>query len=380
MFSDATFFQELALTRQYLHQHPELSGEEVQTTAFIKNFLQKQGITVLNTSLATGVIAEIGTSDQKTIGLRADIDALPITEVTQLSYASVNQGVMHACGHDFHTASLLGAAILLKKYEKQLPGKVQLVFQPAEEIFQGALQVMAAVDMTKWSGLVGFHNAPNLPLGVIGSKESKQMASVDRFHVTIQGVGTHAAHPDQGNDPIVTGAQIITNLQAIVSRHVPAGEQAVLSITHVNAGNTWNVIPDKFQFEGTIRTFDETLRQKIIRQMKSVVSHTAESFDQIAMIDWITGPGPINNNPQLYSLLSTAFSEVAVETVSLPSNLGGEDFAFYQEKVPTFFASIGTGKNIPLHHPAFLVDDDALKYSVNYYLRAVECLLDINLG
>lgn len=377
MFLETDFFQQLALTRQYLHQHPELSGEEIQTTAFIKDFLQKENITVLETELKTGVIAEIGTSDGPTIGLRADIDALPITEETQLPYTSVHPGVMHACGHDFHTTSLLGAAIILKKNEARLPGKIRLVFQPAEEIFQGAKQVMDAVDLSSWSAMVGFHNAPELPLGAIGARASKQMASVDRFFVTIQGIGTHAAHPDQGSDPIVTGSQIISNLQAIISRHIPASEQAILSVTHVNAGNTWNVIPDKFQFEGTIRTFDETLRKKIIDQMKKIVTHTAESFGQIATIDWITGPGPVNNDPKLFKQLSLAIPAIAKETVALKSNLGGEDFAFYQEQVPTFFASIGTGKGIPLHHPAFLIDDEALVYSVNYYLKTVETLFDL---
>lgn len=375
MFQDKTFFQELKETRQHLHQHPELSNQEWQTTAFIKQFLQEHQIKILDTDLKTGVIAEIGLSDEKTIGLRADIDALPITELTELPYASIHSSVMHACGHDFHTASLLGAAAILKQREASLPGKVRLIFQPAEEVFQGAKQIIQATDIRQLGALVGFHNAPDLPLGTIGARLDRQMASVDRFDITIHGVGSHAAHPDQGNDPIVTGSQIISSLQAIIPRHIPASEQAVLSITHVEAGQTWNVLPADFRFEGTIRTFNETVRQTIIKQLKQIVHGLVSSYGQTVTIDWITGPGPVTNDASLYPLLTTAISEIS-EFVTLESNLGGEDFAFYQEYVPTFFASIGTGKKIPLHHPAFLVDDDALIYSVNYYLKAVETLLE----
>lgn len=377
MYTEQEFFQELAKIRQFLHQYPELSEYEHQKTAFIRQYLSEHGITILKTNLETGIIAEIGEQEGKIIGLRADIDALPIQEVTDLPFSSVNDGVMHACGHDFHTASLLGAAFLLKEQEKNLPGKVRLVFQPAEEIFQGAKKVIEAVDFSKWDALVGFHNAPNLPLGTIGFRQSKQMASVDRFQVKIQGVGSHAAHPDQGNDPIVTGSQIISNLQAIIPRHIPASEQAILSITHVEAGNTWNVLPDSYLFEGTIRTFDDAIRQKIIQQFKKTIYNLTDIYQQTAEIEWITGPGPVNNDPELFTSLSHAFDEIAEDLIQLPSNLGGEDFAFYQEKVPIFFASIGTGTGIPLHHPAFLIDDDALVYSVNYYLKAVETLLTV---
>lgn len=380
MVVDTAFFDKLTAIRHHLHQYPELSGQEFETTAFIKKILQEHHISIVETTLKTGVIAEIGTKEEVIIGLRADIDALPILEATNLDYASVNAGAMHACGHDFHTTSLLGAAILLKQYEDQLPGKVYLIFQPAEEIFQGAKEVIDVLDFSHWSGLVGFHNSPDLPLGAISARLSRQMASVDRFHVIIHGTGTHAAHPDQGNDPIVTGSQIITNLQAIISRHVPASEQAVLSITHVEAGSTWNVIPDTFQFEGTLRTFDETVRETIIQQTKKIIQNTADNYNQTVTIDWITGPGPVNNDEALYQLITPAVTSIGTEFIAAKSNLGGEDFAFYQEHVATYFASIGTGKGIPLHHPAFLIDDHALTYSVHYYLKAVETLLQINLG
>ncbi|GMA08165.1 hydrolase [Tetragenococcus halophilus subsp. flandriensis] len=375
MYNDPTFFNKLTHIRRHIHQHPELSGQEYQTTAYIRNFLEERNIKILESKLDTGLIAEIGKSDGKIIGLRADIDALPISEKTQLSYKSINEGVMHACGHDLHTTSLLGAAELLKQHEENLPGKVRLIFQPAEEIFQGAQLVLNTVDFNDWSALVGFHNAPDLPLGAIGFRESKQMASVDRFHGIIYGDGTHAAHPEQGSDPIVTGSQIVANLQAIVSRHVPANEQVVVSITHTTAGNTWNVIPNEFHFEGTVRTFDNEVREKVLHLLEKIVHNTADSFDQTADVNWITGPGPLNNDLKLFKKLSSSFTKNKRNVVPLDTNLGGEDFAFYQEHVPTFFASIGTGKNFPLHHPEFLVDDAALVYTVNYYLDVVKELL-----
>ena len=375
MFKEDHFFQELTITRQKLHQIPELSGKEYLTTQFIKNYLETQGIRILDTQLETGLVAEIGLNSGPIIGLRADIDALPVQEETQVAYQSQHKDVMHACGHDFHTASLLGAAKLLKEREQELPGTIRLIFQPAEENFQGAKAVIETVAFDDWDALVGFHNSPTLPLGTIGHGEAKQTASVDRFFVTVHGTGTHAAHPEQGSDPIVTGAQMITNLQAIISRHIPASEEAILSVTHVKAGQTWNVIPEQFVFEGTIRTFDAQIRQQVHLLLERIVHNTADSYLQTANVEWIIGPGSVENNVTLQQTLTPSLTKVAREVLTLSPSLGGEDFAYYQEHVPTYFAWIGTGTQIPLHHPAFSVDDQALYYAVNYYLNAVETLL-----
>ena len=375
MFKEAGFFTELSVTRQKIHQFPELSGKEFLTTQFIKSYLEAEGIRILDTKLKTGLVAEVGVNTGKVIGLRADIDALPVQEATNVSYRSKNKGVMHACGHDFHTASLLGAAKLLKQKEQEIPGKVRFVFQPAEEIFQGAKSVIENIDFQDWDALVGFHNSPTLPLGVVGQGITKQTANVDRFLVTVHGTGTHAAHPEQGSDPIVTGAQIITNLQAIVSRHLSASEKAVVSVTHVKAGETWNVIPDQFIFEGTVRTFHPTVRQKIHQMIDRIVKNTADNYQQIARVDWVVGPSSVENHKDLTQKITPVLANVAKEIVTLPPSLGGEDFAYYQEHVPTYFAWIGTGTKFPLHHPAFTVDDRALVYSVNYYLQAVDALL-----
>ncbi len=375
MFKEEKFFKELSATRQKIHQFPELSGKEFLTTQLIQSYLEAEGIRILETNLKTGLVAEVGVNTGKVIGLRADIDALPVQEATNVIYRSKNQGVMHACGHDFHTASLLGAAKLLKQKEQSLSGKVRFVFQPAEEIFQGAKAVIENLNFKDWDALVGFHNSPTLPLGVIGHGEAKQTASVDRFIVTIRGIGTHAAHPEQGSDPVVTGTQIITNLQAIVSRHIPASEQAIVSVTHVKAGETWNVIPDQFIFEGTVRTFRPEIRQKIHQMIERMVHNTADNYQQRASVDWVIGPGSVENHAALTQKITPLLTNIAKEVVSLPPSLGGEDFAYYQEHVPTYFAWIGTGTQFPLHHPAFTVDDRALVYSVNYYLQTVAALL-----
>lgn len=375
MFKEKVFFEELTKIRQKLHQYPERSGEEFLTTKIIKEYLEEQGIRILDTELKTGLVAEVGVNDGKVIGLRADIDGLPIQEEASITYQSKNKGVMHACGHDFHTASLLGAAKLLKEKEQELSGTVRFIFQPAEEIFQGAKAVIEQIQFDDWDALVGFHNSPTLPLGVVGHGVAKQTASVDRFLVTIHGTGTHAAYPEQGSDAIVTGAQIITNIQAIVSRHLPASEEAILSVTHVQAGNTWNVIPEQFIFEGTIRTFDATIRQQIHQLLERIVHNTADNYQQTATIEWVIGPGSVENHSSLQQKLTPTLDKIATKVVTLSPSLGGEDFAYYQEHVPTYFAWIGTGTQIPLHHPKFSVDDRALLYSVNYYLHAVNALL-----
>ncbi|RKW02927.1 MAG: amidohydrolase [Streptococcus sp.] len=369
-------YEKLREIRHYLHQHPEISENEFETTAFIKKHLKDLGIEPLAYPLKTGVVAEIG-SGQPIIALRADIDALPIIEKTGLAYASKN-GAMHACGHDFHQTSLLGAAQILKEREAEIKGTVRLIFQPAEENFQGAYQVIEAGGIEGVSAIIGYHNNPHLKPGQIGLRSGAIMAGVEQFEVTVAGISAHAARPDLGVDTVLAITTMIHNLQQIVSRTVSPFDSAVLSVTHIDVGTTWNVLPAKGFFEGTIRTFDPKIRLAVINKFTKIVETTAEQFSAQVSIQWGNSPKVTYNDATLTPLIfenSKTFAQV-IET--LPST-GGEDFAAYQEKIPGVFAFVGSNgaDNAPdWHHDDFIVKDEALPTAVNYFVENAFKLLE----
>ncbi len=370
------FYEKLAKTRHYIHAHPEVSEQEFETTAFLKSYLADLGIETLNYPLKTGLIAEIG-SGSPIIALRADIDALPIREKTGLDYASTN-GAMHACGHDFHQTSLLGAAELLKNREDELQGTVRLIFQPAEENFQGGYQIIEAGGLEGVSAIVGYHNYPHLKPGQLGLKSGAIMAGVEQFEVTVQGVSSHAARPDLGVDTVLTVTTIVNNLQAIVARTVSPFESAVLSVTHIDVGTTWNVLPAKGFFEGTIRTSDPQVRLDVIEKFERVVRTTAEQFGADVTIKWGNSPSVTFNDKTITPIIfenSKSFAEV-VDT--LPST-GGEDFAAFQEQIPGVFAFVGSNgdEGAPdWHHDDFVVKDETLPVAVNYFVESALKLLE----
>ena len=369
-------YEKLREIRHYLHQHPEISENEFETTAFIKKHLKDLGIEPLAYPLKTGVIAEIG-SGQPIIALRADIDALPIIEKTGLAYASKN-GAMHACGHDFHQTSLLGAAQILKEREAEIKGTVRLIFQPAEENFQGAYQVIEAGGIEGVSAIIGYHNNPHLKPGQIGLRSGAIMAGVEQFEVTVAGISAHAARHDLGVDTVLAITTMIHNLQQIVARTVSPFDSAVLSVTHIDVGTTWNVLPAKGFFEGTIRTFDPKIRLAVINKFTKIVETTAEQFGAQVSIQWGNSPKVTYNDATLTPLIfenSKTFAQV-IET--LPST-GGEDFAAYQEKIPGVFAFVGSNgaDNAPdWHHDDFIVKDEALPTAVNYFVENAFKLLE----
>lgn len=369
-------YEKLKEIRHYLHQHPEISENEFETTAFIKKHLKDLGIEPLAYPLKTGVIAEIG-SGQPIIALRADIDALPIIEKTGLAYASKN-GAMHACGHDFHQTSLLGAAQILKEREAEIKGTIRLIFQPAEENFQGAYQVIEAGGIEGVSAIIGYHNNPHLKPGQIGLRSGAIMAGVEQFEVTVAGISAHAARPDLGVDTVLAITTMIHNLQQIVARTVSPFDSAVLSVTHIDVGTTWNVLTAKGFFEGTIRTFDPKIRLAVINKFTKIVETTAEQFGAQVSIQWGNSPKVTYNDATLTPLIfenSKTFAQV-IET--LPST-GGEDFAAYQEKIPGVFAFVGSNgaDNAPdWHHDDFIVKDEALPTAVNYFVENAFKLLE----
>ncbi|TKJ89467.1 amidohydrolase [Paenibacillus sp. CFBP13512] len=358
--------QQLIDIRRHIHRHPELSGEEVQTTADIREWLEAADIRILNfPDLATGVIAEIGTGESL-VALRADIDALPVQEETGLPFASEIAGKMHACGHDFHTASLLGAAYLLKEQEHHLQGRVRLIFQPAEEKAKGAQQVIASGALEGVQAIFGLHNKPDLPVGTVGIREGALMAAADGFIVEVTGVGTHAAVPEAGIDPIVVSAHIVTALQSIVSRNVGSQQGAVISVTQLNSGHVWNVIPDLAVLQGTIRTFDEQVREHVLSRFEQVVEGVGTAFGTSATVKWLAGPPPVLNDGQWTGVAKLAAEQSQLQVVEPAVSPASEDFSFYQKEVPGVFIFVGTSGPQEWHHPSFDVDERALSGTATF--------------
>ena len=370
------FLKKLIDDRHFLHMNPELSGEEIATAEFIKEKLKEHNIKIIETNLKNGVVAEIGQGD-RVVALRADIDALRIEEESGVVYHSKVKGKMHACGHDFHTISLIGAAILLKENEDELKGRVRLIFQPEEEINSGAVKMIEENVLEGVSCIIGFHNKPDIPVGFIGIKEGPLMAGVEQFEVEIRGVGTHAAAPHNGNDPIVTASQIITGLQSIVSRHISPLETAVVSVTKIEAGKTWNIIPDRVKLEGTIRTFSEKVREETKKLFEQIIKNYSAAVNQEAEIKWISDGSPVDNNEKMAEILKKEISKFA-KVIAPEIMMGGDDFARYQEKVPGLYAFIGTGCPYEWHHPSFLIDDKALPYAINYFITGAKAMLETN--
>ncbi|KIV68468.1 MULTISPECIES: M20 peptidase aminoacylase family protein [Bacillus] len=365
--------EKLISIRRHLHENPELSYEEFETTKAIKNWLDEANITIIDSNLETGVIAEIsGNKNGPVVALRADIDALPIQEETDLPYTSKIQGKMHACGHDFHTAAIIGAAYLLKEKESSLNGTVRLIFQPAEESSNGACKVIEAGHLRGVQAIFGMHNKPDLPVGTIGIKDGPLMAGVDRFEIEIHGVGTHAAVPDAGVDPIVASSQIVMALQTIVSRNISSSHNAVVSVTNIHSGNTWNVIPEKAILEGTVRTFQAETREKIPALMKRIIKGVSDALGVKTEFRFYPGPPAVQNDKVLTDFSIHIAEKMNLNVISPTPSMAGEDFSFYQQEIPGSFVFMGTSGTHEWHHPTFTVDEKALPISAEYFALLAE--------
>lgn len=366
-----TLARHLETFRQTLHQHPELSNEEFETTARLRAALEEHGIRILELPLKTGLVAEIGGMHEgPLIALRADIDALPIHEEADVPWPSQNEGVMHACGHDFHASAALGAAILLKAIEPELKGRVRILFQPAEEVARGALDVLDTGALNGVQAIFGIHNDPTLPVGTLGTKAGALTAGVDRFAINIAAKGSHAARPQAGNDPIVILGQLISIVQGIVSRRVAPDESAVVSITHVESGSTWNVIPDTAMLEGTVRTFSAETRALVETELRRILEGLAQTYNAKIALDWQPGPPSVNNNAEWVDIALAVGEQEGFEALRVNASPIGEDFALYQQTIPGAFVMIGSGGPHALHHPAFRVDDRAL-FPTAHYLQTL---------
>ncbi|MEC5343735.1 M20 peptidase aminoacylase family protein [Brenneria populi] len=364
--------------RHDLHRYPELSNQEFATTRKIRAVLEKEGIRILELPLKTGLVAEVGgIQDGPLVVVRSDIDALPIEEESGVEFASSCAGVMHACGHDFHASAALGAAILLKNVESELKGRVRILFQAAEETGLGAPDVIASGALDNATAIFGIHNDPTLPVGTIGGKDGALTAGVDRFEIKIAAKGCHAAKPHEGNDPIVILGQIIAAVQTIISRTVPSDNNAVVSITQVHSGSTWNVIPDTAYVEGTVRTFSQSARELIERRFRQIVAGIAATFGADIEFIWHAGPPSVVNSAQWVEFALKVAHEEGFEARRVEASPIGEDFAFYQQKLPGTFMMVGSGGPYALHHPKFRVDDRALFPTAHYLYQLAKRSLEL---
>lgn len=366
--SASTLAGKLSEFRRFLHRFPELSNEEFETTARVREWLEAAGIRIAPYPLRTGLVAEVGgLRGGPVIAIRADIDALPIQEETGLPYASEIPGRMHACGHDFHTASVIGAAYLLKEREEELLGTVRLLFQPAEEKATGARAVMASGALAGVRAVFGMHNKPDLPVGTVGIKSGPLMAAADGFAVEVTGKGGHAAVPEAGIDPIVAAAHIVTALQSVVSRSISALDSAVVSVTRLTSGTSWNVIPEKAVLEGTVRSFKEDVRRNVLDRFEQVAENVAAAFGAGVKIRWFEGPPPVQNDGRLAELARQTAAGLGLLTVVPAPSPAGEDFAVYQQHVPGLFVFMGTSGTREWHHPAFDLDERALPVAADFF-------------
>ncbi|NMF04216.1 amidohydrolase [Clostridium beijerinckii] len=364
---------ELIEVYRKLHENPELSNEEYKTTQLIKDLLKRADIDILDLPLDTGLVAQVkGNPNGPVVAIRCDIDALPIKEETSLCYKSKVDGMMHACGHDFHISVILGAAYLVKKHQGSLIGTVKFIFQPGEESADGAKKILDTGVLDDVDAIFGIHNVSDSEVGIMGIKTGAMTAAVDRFEINITGIGSHAAKPEKGIDPIIIASNIVTSLQTIISRNIGPTEKALLSVTHIEGGNTWNVIPESAYLEGTVRTLDENIRQLIAKRMNEMVSGIAQSFGGSAELVWHSG-SPATNNTEEWVEFSTKIGKRAgydVRRISM--GLEGEDFAYYQRKIPGAFIIVGTGKSYAHHHPEYKVDEKAILNCSKYFAQLAE--------
>ena len=367
--------------RRWLHRHAELSWKETETAAYLENALAEIGGLTLSRPTPTSVMAVLRTGRPgRTVAIRADIDALPIHEENELEYRSIHPGAMHACGHDGHAAILLNAVRLVCQDAAHLGGEVRFIFQHAEETPPGgAVEVIAAGVLDGVDEVYGLHLTSILPTGRFGVCPGVLTSSTDRFDVTVQGKGGHSSMPQECVDPIVTGAQIICGLQTVVARSLAPADAAVLSVCRVRAGEAYNVIPNTFEITGSVRTYDETVRNKIEARIRAIAEGTAAAAGAEARVTYSRGYDSIVNDPELTkmgrALIADTFGPEAVADLSPIAP--GDDFCYYSQKCPGFFVELGAanpavGSDAPHHNPRYKLDEDALLYGVEYTVALLE--------
>lgn len=353
--------------RRHLHAHPELSFEEVETTAWLVSRMREWGIPY-TCPTPTGLVGIIeGNRPGKTVAVRADIDALPILEETGLPYCSTRRNVMHACGHDGHTAILLGLAKFLSEH-RDFPGRIKLLFQPAEEKPPGGAQAFVKAGLLDGvDACIGLHLISDIPFGRVEISPGAVMANSDRFGVRIQGKGGHGASPHQTVDAVMVACHAVVNLQTIVARKLDPMLQAVITVGAIHAGTTFNVIADTAELKGTVRSFDPAVRQQLYTEIERTLQATCAMYGATFELDWEWGYPAVVNHPEVAAALQEAAQRVMGKdrVVAQVPTMGGEDFAYYCQAAPSAFLFLGcmnpaVGAEWAHHHPRFTIDEAAL--------------------
>lgn len=367
--------------RRNFHMYPELKYEEKRTSAIIYKELISLGYEI-NKVASTGIIGTLEGKGNRTIALRADMDALPVNEATGKSYASKIEGKMHACGHDGHMAMLLGAAKILSSIRENLNGTVKLIFQPAEEGGWGAEKVVNSGLLDDIDAVFGIHLWADLPSGVIGIKQGTLMASIDSFRINIKGKGGHAAEPEKTFDPIAVLVDMLNAYQKIISREISTFKPVILSITSINGGNTFNVVPENASMMGTVRAVDLDARDFIIKRMEEITKGYAQAMRCEAKFELFAKPSMFVVNDKNLALFAKAIFPIIGNIVEPKMTMIGEDFSFYTKKAKTLFLFLGIrnedkGIVFPHHHPKFDIGEDILdKGTAMYSLLAYRYLKD----
>ncbi len=364
--------------RRHIHQNPELSYEELFTSEYVTSILKSFGNIEVIWPTPTSVVGILrGGKAGSTVAFRADMDALPVPEETGLPFASVNEGVSHACGHDVHSAMLLGTAATLSSMQSQLRGTVYFIFQHAEEQSPGgARDIIETGVLNDVKAFFGLHIGPGeIPGSIAILPDGPASTASDGFYLTIQGKGSHGSMPQMGVDPIVTGAEIVTALQTVVSRNVTPGEMAVISVGKFQSGNAPNVIPDRALLAGTVRTISEPTRKLIEERIRTIIDNVARANGATYSLEYTSGYPAIENDPALNRLArASAIKILGSDMVyDAPRMSASEDFARYKDIAPECFVNLSTGPGVANHHPAFNPDESAF---INGVKAEVQIILD----
>lgn len=377
--TDSQLQSELIGHYQWFHRHPELSYQEFATTAHLRQILEAAGISILDTPrLTTGLVAVINgtapaeqhapaasptpltTSPTSTVAIRGDIDGLPLTEDTGLPFASENTGVMHGCGHDFNLTSALGAALILHRKAHGFSGTVKVLFQPAEEVAAdentptGSVHVLDSGVLDDVATIFGVHDTPALPAGAFGISAGPVSGAVSKFQIHVRGQGSHAAHPDAGRSPIRAAAHLIQAIESVPGLDVDPATPRAVTVTHVEAGSTWNVIPDKAFLEGTVRTLGDHARDSIHARIAALAEGFATAYELEIELRWEDGSPSVENDPRLAAAAQQTAETLGLRALPSVPSLSGEDFSYYQRKIPGLFVHAGVGaESGALHGPHF---------------------------
>lgn len=369
----AEYAENIVAARRHLHANPELSYQEFNTAKFVVDKLRSFGLKPQEGIAKTGVVVLIEgrNPSKKIVALRADMDALPIQELNQVTYKSKVPGVMHACGHDVHTSSLLGTAQILNEIRTEFEGSVKLIFQPGEEKHPGGASIMIAEGVLQNPepvSIIGQHVMPLIPVGKIGFREGKYMASSDEIYIRVIGEGGHGAAPELTIDPVVIAAHIIIALQQVISRNASPKEPTVLTFGKITADGATNIIPDEVRIAGTFRSLNEVWRQSGLKKIQKMAESIAEGMGGKCEVTISNGYPYLENNPELTRRIKAA-AELYVgkeNVIDIDLTLGSEDFAYYSQKIPASFYRLGTrneskGITSYVHTPTFDIDEDALR-------------------